>query len=102
MLVPDDVRRLLLFEDQSPSAPADWTLPPVARMNIPSVPASVGPYADEPHRWPSTALVDAPTDTTLRPFAGSRTPEPEFPGAIKASDHGIALAKPSKFAVRSV
>ncbi len=88
-----------MFEDQSPSAAADCTLPPVASMNTPSVPASVGPYDEDPHTIASVAFVVALIDTTLRPFAGSRIPAPELPGAMNEMDQGIALANPSNVAV---
>ena len=43
MLVPEDVRKLLLLVFQNPSAAAEDTEAPGANKNIPSVPDSVGP-----------------------------------------------------------
>ena len=92
MLVPEEERRLSLLVFQKPSAAADWMLAPGASKKIPSVPASVGPYAEEPQRPSLTDFVVALTATTFRPFAGSSTPSPLLPGAMSASDHGITLA----------
>ena len=92
MLVPDDGRRLLLFDDQNPSPAAEEMVAPGARTNTPSVPASVGPYDEDDQRSGVVDLVLAPTEITLRPLAGSRMPSPLFPGAMTATDHGIAFA----------